>query len=159
MAAPAPRRRLLASLLLCVLPVSSAVHSAGPAVTDPVSQVACYTNETACESAAAGCGSGPSAQCVHRSQPQSTARLAFVFSRRPCVTGLRSYCAYAGSAYTWYCPVGALPAGVSYSVDLVAGTPCHDSALSCGALPSNSCAAAECLNGALSACAFTTSVR
>jgi hypothetical protein len=33
------------------------------------------------------------------------------------------------------------------------------SALSCGLLASNTCAAGECENGALSACAFTSSVR
>ena len=76
------------------------------------------------------------------------------------MTGLLSYCAFAGSSYTWYCPnAGAPPTGVSYSVDLVSGTPCHVSALSCGTLASNSCAAGECENGALSACAFTSSVR
>ena len=67
----AAQRVLMSSalaLLLLWLPANAAVHAGGPSVVDPASQAACYTNETACESAAANvglCGSGQAAQCDH----------------------------------------------------------------------------------------------
>ena len=74
-----PAARVL-SLLLLWLPVSAAVHAVGPSLVDPASQAACYTNETACESAAANvglCGSGQSSQCVARSRTRAQRLSAF----------------------------------------------------------------------------------
>ena len=157
-------RRTLALALLCGLSGSAAgAHASSAAVVDPTSQASCYTNETACESLSAGlCGTGQASQCVAPPAPRapcSAPRLLTAPPRaRPCVTGVRSYCAFAGPANTWYCP-GQLPVALNYDVDVVSGTPCHASATSCGTLASNTCAAGECENGALSACAFTSSVR
>ena len=132
--------RLVLLLLLCLFASVRGLNLNGLTISDPASGAACYTNSSACGAAAANaglCGNGPSSQ--------------------PCVSGTRSYCAFSGSNI-WYCPnAGAPPAGVSYSVDSLTGTPCHASSASCGSLASNTCSAAQCLNGALSACAFTAS--
>ena len=134
--------RLSRLLLLCVCSTSvRSLNLGGPSVSDPASGAACYTNTSACEAAAANvglCGNAPSAQ--------------------PCVAAARSYCAFAGSSNIWYCPNATAPAAdVSYSVDSLTGTPCHASSARCGSLVTNSCSAAQCVNGALSACAFTAS--
>ena len=139
-AASAVMPRLVLLLLLCLFASVRSLNLNGLTITDPASGAACYINSSTCGAAAANaglCGNGPSSQ--------------------PCVSGTRSYCAFSGSNI-WYCPnAGAPPIGVSYSVDSLTGTPCHASSASCGTLGSNTCSASQCLNGALSACAFTAS--
>ena len=136
-----PRLAGLCLLCFCCIAAVGGLNTGGVSVTDPASGAACYTNASVCQSAAANaglCGSGPSAQ--------------------PCVAGSRSCCAFTGSSNAWFCPnAGAPPVGVSYSVDSLTGTPCHASSASCGSLGSNTCSTTQCKNGALSACAFTSS--
>ena len=96
--------------------------------TDPVSGLACFDS-------AAHCAVAGSNACGTEAQG---------YSGTLCVSGASSFCAFAGPAFQFYCPLSPLATalGAPYMVDKASGQPCFTSRATCESGNVNTCGTA-----------------